>query len=345
MSGSIFLERLGVSVPVLAAPMAGGPTTPALVLAAAGAGSLGFLAAGYQQAQTLAVQVAGVAAETDAYGVNLFAPHPVPVDPRAYAAYREALRPLAARLGVDLPEQPVEDDDHWHEKIDVLVAAAPRIVSFTFGLPDPATVAALHRAGSLLAQTVTTADEARQGGRGGDWTHSSYRHPRPADTPGPSRRSGPSSTGPCPTWWPRSAPRRRLPLVAGGGVVRPEHVAAALAAGADAVAVGTALLLAPEAGTSPVNRAAFTETWRGDTTLTRAFTGRPARGVPNDFMARYDDTAPLGYPALHHLTSPIRRASAAQGDPEHVNLWAGSGYREITARPAAEILADLAAET
>ena len=127
MSGSTFLERLGVSLPVLAAPMAGGPTTPALVLAAAGAGSLGFLAAGYQQAQTLAGQVAEVAAETDAYGVNLFAPHPVPVDPPAYAAYREALRPLAARLGVDLPEHPVEDDDHWHEKVDVLVAAAPRV--------------------------------------------------------------------------------------------------------------------------------------------------------------------------------------------------------------------------
>ena len=167
MNGSTFLERLGVSLPVLAAPMAGGPTTPALVLAAAGSGSLGFLAAGYQQAQTLAVQVAGVAAETDAYGVNLFAPHPVPVDPLAYAAYREALRPLGERLGVDLPELPVEDDDHWHDKVDVLVAAAPRVVSFTFGLPDPATVAALHGSGSLLAQTVTTADEARQAAEAG----------------------------------------------------------------------------------------------------------------------------------------------------------------------------------
>jgi NAD(P)H-dependent flavin oxidoreductase YrpB (nitropropane dioxygenase family) len=136
-----------------------------------------------------------------------------------------------------------------------------------------------------------------------------------------------------------------LPVIAGGGVVSPEHVAAALAAGADVVAVGTALLLTPEAGTSAVHRGALTETWRGDTTLTRAFTGRPARGVPNDFMARYDDTAPLGYPALHYLTSPIRRASAARGDPELVNLWAGSGYREITARPTAEVLTELAAGT
>ena len=134
-----------------------------------------------------------------------------------------------------------------------------------------------------------------------------------------------------------------LPVVAAGGVARPEHVRAALAVGADAVAVGTALLLAPEAGTSRAHRSALTQARRGDTRLTRAFTGRPARGLPNDFMARYDDLAPLGYPALHHLTSPIRKASAALSDPEQDNVWAGTGYREITERPAAEILADLAA--
>ena len=337
-----FLDRLGASLPVLAAPMAGGPTAPGLVLAAARAGSLGFLAAGYQQADSLAAQVRAVGAETAVYGVNLFAPHPVPVDPRAYAAYREALRPLADRLGVDLPEHPVEDDDHWRDKVDVLVAAAPAVVSFTFGLPDPSSVVALRRAGCLLAQTVTTVDEARlaveagldalvvqsaaAGGHSGIFT---------PEAPIVGRR--------LPDLVAEITASTSLPVIAGGGVVRREHVAATLAAGAAAVSVGTALLLAPEAGTAQANRAALTQTGRGDTRLTRAFTGRPARGVPNDFMARYDDTAPLGYPALHHLTSPIRRASATRGDPEQVNVWAGSGYREITARPAAEILADLAA--
>ena len=344
MSASTFLDRIGASLPVLAAPMAGGPTAPALVDAATGAGSLGFLAAGYQQPQPFADQVAAVAATTEAYGVNLFAPHPVPVDLRAYAAYREALLPLAERFGVDLPEQPVEDDDHWHDKIDVLAATGPRVVSFTFGLPDPASVAILRRSGSLLAQTVTSADEARQAAAAG------------LDA---LVVQGPAAGGHSGTFTPerplveRSLPAlvsevravSSLPIIAGGGVVRPEHVQAALAAGADAVSVGTALLLAPEAGTSRAVRDALTQTWRGDPTLTRAFSGRPARGVPNDFMARYDDQAPLGYPALHHLTSPIRRASAGQGDPEQVNVWAGSGYREITSRPAAEILAHLASGT
>jgi len=340
MSGNPLLERLGVPLPVLAAPMAGGPTTPALVLAAARAGSLGFLGAGYQQPEVFADQVAEVAAATDRYGVNLFAPHPVAVDPRAYAAYRDALRPLAEHVGVDLPDEPVEDDDHWRAKVDVVVAAAPPVVSFTFGLPDRASVGALHRAGCLLAQTVTTAEEARAAAEAGldvlvvqaasagghSWTFTPER---------------PIADRPLPDLVAEIGAATALPLVAAGGVVRREQVAAALAAGAAAVAVGTALLLAPEAGTSAANRSALTRSPQADTRLTRAFTGRPGRGVPNEFMAQYDATAPLGYPALHHLTAPIRRASAARGDSEQVNVWAGSGYREITERPAAEILRDL----
>jgi NAD(P)H-dependent flavin oxidoreductase YrpB (nitropropane dioxygenase family) len=274
--------------------------------------------------------------------VNLFAPHPVPVDPRAYAAYREALRPLAERFGVELPERPVEDDDHWRDKIDVVVAAAPRVVSFTFGLPDPASVTALHRAGSLLAQTVTSAEEARAAGEAG-LDVLVVQAPSAGGHSGTFTPERPVADRPLPVLVAEIAAATELPIVAAGGVVRAEQVAAAVAAGAVAVAVGTALLLAPEAGTSPANRSALTRSPQAGTALTRAFTGRPGRGVPNAFMARYDATAPLGYPALHHLTAPIRRASAAQGDAEQVNVWAGSGYREIAERPTAEILRDLAA--
>ena len=108
-----------------------------------------------------------MAAETDRYGVNLFAPHPVRVDPRAYASYRDLLVPEAERSGVDLPALPVEDDDDWQAKIDLLVARPVPVVSFTFGLPDPAAVAALRRAGSVLLQTVTTADEALRSAEAG----------------------------------------------------------------------------------------------------------------------------------------------------------------------------------
>jgi NAD(P)H-dependent flavin oxidoreductase YrpB (nitropropane dioxygenase family) len=128
-----------------------------------------------------------------------------------------------------------------------------------------------------------------------------------------------------------------LPLLGAGGLGTPADVAAVISAGAEAVMVGTALLLAPESGTSAVHRAALLA---GDrpTTVTRAFTGRPARGLRNAFVEAYDAHAPSGYPALHHLTSPLRRAAAAAGDPEPVNLWAGTGYRRAHERPAAETL-------
>jgi NAD(P)H-dependent flavin oxidoreductase YrpB (nitropropane dioxygenase family) len=334
------LDRLGASVPVLAAPMAGGPTTPALVLAATAAGSAGFLAAGYRTAEDLARQVTEVRATTEGYGVNLFAPNPVPVDRAAYTAYRERLLPLADRFGVELPVEPVEDDDHWSAKVDVLVEAVPPVVSFTFGLPEPGAAAALKRAGCLLVQTVTSADEARAAAEagmdalavqsaqaGGHW--GTFTPARP-----PARLALPELV---------AAVRKAvaLPIVAAGGVGGRDDVAAALAAGATAVAVGTLLLLAPEAGTNAAHRVGLAGPDRGAAVQTTAFSGRPAGALPNGFLAAYDGLGPLGYPALHYLTSPIRRAAAAQADPDNVNLWAGAGHRATTDHPAAETIRSL----
>jgi nitronate monooxygenase len=336
------LADLGVSVPVLAAPMAGGASTPDLVLAAARSGGLGFLAAGYQGPHALREQIETVRRQTPTFGVNLFAPPAVPVDGAAYARYRHLLLPEADRLGVVLPEAPVEDDDHWHDKVDLLVDAQVPLVSFTFGIPEPSVVTALHAAGTVLAQTVTSAEEAVraaaagldvlivQGSAAGG--HSATLTPEhlPAARPLPDLVAQVRSSV-------------RLPLVATGGLASADDVVGTLHAGADAAMVGTVLLLAPESGTSAVHRAALGDPSRGDTVVTRAFTGRPARALPNAFIATYDREAPAGYPALHHLTSPIRRASAAAGDPERVHLWAGTGYREALDQPAETVLRGLAA--
>src|SRR5262249_50242108 len=146
---------------VFAAPMAGGPTGPGLVAAAAKAGSLGFLAAGYKTADALAEQIREVRAATSTFGVNVFAPNPVPVDKAAFRRYADTLQPLADRYGIDLREAtPIEDDDAWQDKIDVLLRDPPPVVSFTFGIPDRSTIDSLRRAGCLTIQTVTSADEA-----------------------------------------------------------------------------------------------------------------------------------------------------------------------------------------
>ncbi|MDI1464046.1 nitronate monooxygenase [Catellatospora sp. KI3] len=336
------VRDLGLTLPVLAAPMAGGAGTPALVEAAARAGGLGFLAAGYRTPQQLAEQITATAATGLPFGVNLFAPNPLPVDPAALRRYAELIAVEADRLGValDTAAPPVEDDDGWQGKVDVLRAQPVPVVSFAFGIPPRADLAALRRTGALLVQTVTTAAEARAAAEAGVDALA-------VQAPVAGGHSGTLT----PTRPPAdialddlvAAVRHAvdLPVIACGGLATPEAVAAAVRAGAQAVAVGTALLRSDEAGTSAAHRAALAEPDR-TTVLTRAFTGRPARALRNAFTDRYGPAAPYGYPALHHLTGPIRRAAAAAGDAERLHLWAGTGFRHAAAQPAAVILRRLA---
>jgi nitronate monooxygenase len=341
---SPLLSALGLTGPVLAAPMAGGPSTPALVTAAAAAGGLGFLAAGYKTPQALADEIAAVAGASVPFGVNLFAPNPVPVRTQEFRDYAAAIGAEAARYGLSVAgAEPVEDDDHWHDKIDVLRAAPVPVVSFTFGIPAPGIIAALRATGALLVQTVTSAEEARAAADAGvdalavqaaaAGGHSGTLTPRRplAGTPLAGLVAAVRQAVP-------------LPVIAAGGIATAADVSAAIAAGADAVAVGTLLLRADEAGTSATHRAALADRDRAGTVLTRAFSGRPARGLRNEFTDRYSSVAPYGYPALHYLTSPMRKAAAAAGDPERVHLWAGTGYRHATAEPAAAILTRLAGQ-
>ncbi|WP_436790044.1 NAD(P)H-dependent flavin oxidoreductase [Yinghuangia sp. YIM S10712] len=336
------LTGLGLETPVLAAPMAGSPTTPELVVAAAGAGGLGFLAAGYKTAEAVEAQIARVRAAGVGFGVNLFAPNALPVDPGAFSAFARAIAPAARAYGLDTAgARIVEDDDHWADKVDLLLSSPVPVVSFTFGVPEPGIVAALRTAGTLVVQTVTSPVEARAaveagvdvlavqasaaGGHSGTWTPQHM----PPGVPLPDLvRAVRNAVS--------------VPLVAAGGIATADDVTEALAAGAAAVMVGTALLRADEAGTSAPYRAALADPAARRTVVTRAFTGRPARALSNDFTDRYSDLAPYGYPALHHLTSPMRGAATTANDPEHINLWAGTGYRHATAEPAAQILDRLA---
>lgn len=331
-----WLSDLGATSAVVAAPMAGGPTTPELVLAAAEAGSLGFLAGGYLTAEALGEQMARVSRVTELYAVNVFAPNPVPIDPAAYAAYRDLIGAEAERYAVDLPAEPVADDDSWRDKVDLLVQHPAPIVSFTFGIPDASSLGALRGAGSMLVQTVTSADEARQADEAGvdaltvqasaAGGHSGTLTPDriPADRPLPDLVAEVrAAVG--------------LPVVGAGGIASADDVAAVLAAGADAAVVGTALLLADESGASAAHRAGLLDHHR-ETAVMRAWTGRPARGLRNAFSDAYEASAPAGYPALHHLTRPIRRAAGAAGDSERVNLWAGTGFRAARREPVADIL-------
>jgi nitronate monooxygenase len=338
---SEYLAGLGVSMPVLAAPMAGGPGTPALVIAAARTGSMGFLAGGYLRAETLAEQIAEVRAAEVVFGVNLFAPNPLPIEPEPLRCYAREIAPDAVKLGVELDERPREDDDDWQRKLQLLIEDPVPVLSFTFGIPSPAEIAALRSTGTLLVQTVTSPPEAQAAAEagfdalavqssaaGGHWGTLTPAGPPPMPELNELIGSIVAKVG--------------LPLFAAGGIATSADVVAAIGAGASAVMVGTALLLADEAGTTTAHRAALMDPARTETVQTRAFTGRPARGIRNGFIDRHEARAPLGYPAVHHLTSPLRRAAAAAGDAERLHLWAGTGFREARSEPAAAILNALA---
>ncbi|TAM63273.1 MAG: nitronate monooxygenase [Mycobacterium sp.] len=341
--GTEMLAQFEMSIPLVAAPMSGGPTTPAMVSAATRAGALGMLAAGYKTVEAIEGEIKAVRAEGIPFGINVFAPNPVPVDPQRYRAYAAIVQADADRFGVTLPPQPIEDNDGFDEKIELLLDDPVPMVSFTFGIPPRDVIAALRRVRSVVVQTVTTADEAAQAHDAGvdmlavqaadAGGHSATLSPLRPVTPVPIVDLVKQVVATVP-----------LPVIATGGLATPGAVAEVIRAGAAAAAVGTVLLRATESGASATHQAALANPAYTETVLTRAFTGRPARGLRNAFIDAHEAEAPTGYPAIHHLTSPLRKAAAAAGKPDFVHLWAGTGFRHAAVEPATDILRRLASD-
>jgi nitronate monooxygenase len=330
-----------LDVPVALAPLAGGPSTPELTAAVSGAGGLGFLAAGYLSAEDFAAGMEAVRGLTSApFGVNLFTPGGGPSEPAAYGCYLSKLRAWARESGAELGEPRFSDDD-WEAKLALLTADPVAVVSFTFGCPDAETIAAVRGAGSEAWVTVTTPEEARHAEAAG----ASALVVQGAEAGG--HRGSFEDRPDLPTYGllPLLALTRaavELPLVASGGIADGHGVAAVLCAGASAAQLGTAFMLASEAGTNEAHRAALRSS--EDTVLTRAFTGRLARGVRNGFIARHEPDAAIAYPELHYVTAPMRRAARQRGDQDLINLWAGEAHQLSLELPAGEIVERLATE-
>lgn len=330
--------------------MAGGPTSTALVTAVGRAGGLGLVPAGYLTPDAFDRWLTEVAAATAAaalpWGVNLFLPGPPTADLGAVAAHAAALQPWADRFGATLGE-PRWEDDAIDAKVDLVIAHRPDVVSFTFALPDAALVARL-RAGTdaVLVATVTTPEEAvaatasgvdalaLQGAEAGG-----HRGVLVDDRAHP----GGGALVPLLELIARTRAQTPLPLLAAGGLMDGARIRAALDSGASGVQLGTAFLCTPEAGTSQTHRRALLDATYADTTVTRGFTGRPARGLANSLALAFPE-APSAYPEVHHLTRALRAAAAAAGEPDAVHLWAGTNWRAATEEPAADLVVRLARE-
>lgn len=331
-----------LEIPIVLAPLAGGPATVDLAVAVSDAGGLGFLAAGYRSADGVREQALAFRARSAApFGVNVFAPPAPAASPGVYANYVASLQPEARVAGVALGE-PRSDDDDWTAKLAALRELAVPVVSFVFGCPAADVVASLRERGTSVWVTVTSPAEARHAeGAGADALvvqgyeaggHRASFADDGDDAGGFGLLALLQLVGAC----------ANVPLVATGGLTTGRGVAAALAAGARAAQIGTAFLRCPEAGTSAVHRAALATA--APTALTRAFTGKPGRGIVNRFMREHGDAAPSAYPELHYVTAPLRQAARASGDPDCVNLWAGQTHELGTDEPAAVVARRLADE-
>lgn len=334
--------------PLIQAPMAGGVSRPELAAAVSGAGGLGFLAAGYKTPEAMYEEVRQLRRLTRRpFGVNLFMPQPPTSDPAAVEVYREQLTDEAAWYETPLGETDRGTDDGYEGKLAVLLDDPVPVVSFTFGCPSPQVLERFAKKGTYTVVTVTTFAEARaaeeagaaaicvQGVEAGghQGTHRDDPH---GDGAGGGLGLLSLLTGV------REAVS--VPLVASGGLMRGAQIAAVLTAGADAAQLGTAFLACPESGAAQPHKRALTDAVFNGTELTRAFSGRPARGLVNRFLREHGPYAPAAYPEVHYLTAGLRRAAARAGDPQGMALWAGQGHRLARELPAAELVEVLAEE-
>jgi nitronate monooxygenase len=327
--------------------MAGGPSTPELAAAVSNAGGLGSLAGGYLPADAIRDAIRRVRTLTSRpFAVNLFAPVPAGAPPSAGEIER-ALRALAPfRAELDLPDAgPPGPLPSFEEELRVVLEERVPAFSFTFGALGREDVAALSRAGAVVMGTATSVREARA--LEAEGCHAVVAQSGEA---GGHRGTflGPPERGLAGTLSlvPQIVDAVRIPVVAAGGIMDGRGVAAALALGAQAVSLGTAFLACPESGASRAYKEALLARADDDpTTLTRAFSGRLARGLRNRFTEAMADAPLLPFPLQNALTADLRREAAKAGKADLLSLWAGQAAPLARVRGAGDLVRDLVRET
>ncbi|MES4887736.1 nitronate monooxygenase [Streptomyces sp. NPDC096012] len=332
--------------PIVQAPMAGGVSVPQLAASVCEAGGLGFLAAGYKTADGMYQEIKQLRGLTSRpFGVNVFMPQPEHAESGAVEVYAHQLAGEAAWYETELGDPDSGRDDGYDAKLAVLLDNPVPVVSFHFGVPSREALQSLRRAGTVTLVTATTAEEARAVERAG--ADAVIAQGVEAGGHQGTHRDVPENDGSGIGLLSLIAQIREavgIPVVAAGGIMRGGQIAAVLAAGASAAQLGTAFLATPESGAHEQHKQALTNPLFVRTELTRAFTGRPARGLVNRFLREHGPYAPAAYPEINHLTAPLRKAAAKAGDAQGMALWAGQGHRLARELPAGRLVELLAAE-
>lgn len=341
-----FASWLGVRHAIILAPMAGGTSTPALVAAVSNAGGLGSMGAGYMTPEEIARAIVEIRSLTNRpFAVNLFAGGPDGSGTRDSAEMLTVMASFHAKLGLPAPTNPSSSLPPFAQQVKAVLDAQVPIFSFTFGIPEADILVRMKARGIKLIGTATTVAEARalhaagidaivaQGSEAG-----AHR--------GTFLASCEGSLVATMALVPQIAGAVPLPVIASGGIMDGRGIVAAAALGASAVQMGTAFLLCPESGASEAYRAAIRAARDDATILTRAFSGRLARGIPNLFATsmKEHERSILPYPAQNNLTRPMRTAAAKKGDADYLSLWAGQAASLARAMPAADLVEQLVKE-
>lgn len=338
------MRRLGLSSPVIQAPMAGGGDSPALAAAVSEAGGLGSLGCAYLTAEQILDRARAVRAATSRpFGINLFSPLPDPDRADATKAIA-AIAPYYEALGLQAPLEPPLPDMGFEAAVEAVLESGAAVFSFTFGIPPAELLSAVRARGMMIIGTATTVAEGlalqaagvdvvcAQGAEAGGHRGSFLAPPEQ------------SLVGTM-ALVPQMVDALSIPVIAAGGVMDGRGVAAAMLLGAEAVQMGTAFLTCDEAGVGEAYKSALEAATDADTGLTRVFSGRMARGVVNRVMRDVPADAILAFPLQNVLTGSMRREAARQGKADYLSLWAGQGLRLIRRGSAAELMAWLAEET
>ncbi|WP_067934287.1 NAD(P)H-dependent flavin oxidoreductase [Alicyclobacillus kakegawensis] len=334
---------LRIKYPLIQAGMAGGLTTPELVAAVSNAGGLGTIGGGYLQPEQLRQQIRRVRELTEKpFAVNLFVQPPVQAPDQTVVTWmNDYLNQMRRELG--LPEQPkatVADVDFEQQAAIVAEERVP-VFSFTFGIPRPDVLRRIQEH-SVCIGTATSVDEAvalQQAGVDALVAQGSEAGGHRGTFLGPEERA---LTGTI-ALIPQVVDRVQIPVIAAGGIVDGRGLVAALSLGASAVQMGTAFLASPESGAHPLYKQRLIEAEADNTELTRAYSGRLARGIRTEYMrkmAQFTGEIPP-YPIQHHLTRDIREAALERGDPEYMSLWAGQAHPLVTTHPAAALVQEV----
>lgn len=325
---TLLTEILNIRYPIIQAGMAGGITSPSLVASISNAGGLGTIGAGYMTPQQLDDEIGKVAALTERpFGVNLFVPEIVNVDGNLLEYVRASLVAAAEKLEMDSLPLPMRDySSLFQEQLELVLKHEIKVCSFTFGLPDRDWVKELQKNGTIVMGTATTVREAMQLEEAGmDFIVAQGSEAGGHRGTFPDTESLPLIG--TMSLVPQVADHIQKPVIAAGGIMDGRGIMASLILGAAGVQLGTLFLASKESAANPLYKEKVLEADDESTVLTRAFSGKWARGISNEFIKNYQSLEPLPYPVQNDLTQGIRRAAARQKDTGYMSMWAGQSVR------------------